>query len=182
MLTDVKKPGPSTLPAQMRRRRRRGLPTNFCFRPWTEIFYHVDKIGPCCNNRLVQTTNSEKYLHSPELSELKKDFLQNKKNPSCFRCWDAEESGIQSVRQQDDSFGKAIQRVGLRFGNKCNFKCRMCGPTNSSSWVNDKEAIKLRTSLSLKRKLKKNISYMDKEIIDWCKKLNINRCCTCIGS
>ena len=30
-----------------------------------------------------------------------------------------------------------IQSLDLRFGNKCNLKCRTCGPMDSNQWIDD---------------------------------------------
>lgn len=41
------------------------------------------------------------------------------------------EDGTLDVEQQDINF------VDIRYGNFCNLKCRMCGPTDSHSWYED---------------------------------------------
>jgi hypothetical protein len=76
----------------------------------------------------------------------------------CGRCRQEEENGLVSRRsyeneQWDYSFKQAQQETlvngaidinktpvryyDLRFGNFCNLKCRMCGPTDSDSWYED---------------------------------------------
>ncbi len=39
--------------------------------------------------------------------------------------------GTMDVTQQDINF------VDIRYGNFCNLKCRMCGPTDSHQWYDD---------------------------------------------
>lgn len=76
----------------------------------------------------------------------------------CGRCRQEEENGLVSRRsyeleQWDYRIEKAREDTGsdgsidiektpvryydLRFGNFCNLKCRMCGPTDSDSWYSD---------------------------------------------
>lgn len=75
----------------------------------------------------------------------------NRRHPSCQRCWDQEDAGITSVRQQfnfllKDLVPDADQPKVLVFkpGNTCNMACRMCNPATSSSWYQD--AYKLENS------------------------------------
>lgn len=66
------------------------------------------------------------------------------RHPSCQQCWDQEDAGISSTRQQYNSVLKGIvpdteQPKVLIFkpGNTCNMACRMCNPATSSSWYQD---------------------------------------------
>ena len=117
---------------------------NFCPLPWTEVYIAHDTTGPCCiNTELYNSTDVADYLKSEELKTLKKEFLKGSKPDSCSYCWDTEKAGITSVRQSQTTRGSKLQRVSLAITNKCNFKCRMCNPIDSSAWTTDIAAAKI---------------------------------------
>jgi MoaA/NifB/PqqE/SkfB family radical SAM enzyme len=89
---------------------------------------------------------------------LRKDMLNGKRHNACKLCWDEEDNNLESKRQQhnivnqsliEDMLNKTkpdgtiepddfpIHYWDLRFGNKCNIKCRTCGPTDSDQWYSD---------------------------------------------
>jgi len=95
-----------------------------------------------------------------KMKDIRKSFLNNEWHPDCLRCQREEASNMNSrfsyekklwnhyIREDDiknktnkdgsidvDKFKLAY--YDLRFGNKCNLKCRICGPTDSSSWYGD---------------------------------------------
>lgn len=76
----------------------------------------------------------------------------------CGRCRQEEENGLVSRRSYEneqwdytveqatkettpdgsiDIIATPVRYYDLRFGNFCNLKCRMCGPTDSDSWYED---------------------------------------------
>lgn len=68
----------------------------------------------------------------------------NIKHPSCQVCWDLEETGKDSFRQNyNKKFGNITplpdqpRILVIKPGNTCNYACRMCNPTTSSSWYSD---------------------------------------------
>lgn len=90
------------------------------------------------------------------MKAMRLNMLAGEWNEECGRCKTEEESGLESRRtyenrQWDYSFEQAqadtnedgsidnvpLRYYDLRFGNFCNLKCRMCGPTDSSAWYND---------------------------------------------
>jgi len=91
------------------------------------------------------------------LRDIRKAMLKGDRHEGCQRCYVEEDAGIYSRRQsevelwknsyslpqalnQTDSNGGIsesdvpLRYLDLRFGNKCNLKCRMCGPTESDQW------------------------------------------------
>lgn len=76
---------------------------------------------------------------------------------SCIKCFKEEESGYQSKRnwetafwsrhiniselvkqtREDGTIPPKLYYLDLRLGNKCNLKCIMCSPHDSSMWVPD---------------------------------------------
>jgi MoaA/NifB/PqqE/SkfB family radical SAM enzyme len=98
------------------------------------------------------------------LKEVRQSMLKGEWNAECERCRQEEVNGIRSRRQYElldwskwygnfIDFEKAknitdqdgtldiskqdINFVDIRYGNFCNLKCRMCGPTDSHQWYDD---------------------------------------------
>ena len=92
--------------------------------------------------------------------ELRLSMLNNSTHDVCTRCDQEDASGIRSRRQYEtenwshfftlddatkltnddgsiDPHKVPIAHYDLRFGNLCNLKCRMCGPTDSNQWYED---------------------------------------------
>ena len=90
-------------------------------------------------------------------------FLNNEIPSVCYKaCYSVEDLGGESNRQhvnkhfakftklqdhtkEDGSLSTNPIYLDIRFGNKCNFKCRICGPYASSAWFKDREKIDLFT-------------------------------------
>ena len=108
----------------------------------------------------VAKDNLSDATNSPTLRAIRLKMLKGGKPSECVRCQKEESNGIASRRIYETanwkdffSFEKAVEatdRKGyinlarnpivhydLRFGNRCNLKCRMCGPTESDSWYPD---------------------------------------------
>ena len=92
------------------------------------------------------------------LKDVRKDMLKGEWNPECERCRQEEVNGIPSRRQYEnndwdikldtaipitqedgtlDVDKQLIEFIDIRYGNFCNLKCRMCGPTDSHMWYPD---------------------------------------------
>ena len=94
------------------------------------------------------------------LKEIRKSILKEEFHSSCVRCQSETEAGMQSrahweernwrhvidekkakeITNEDGSIDvkiNPIKYLDLRFGNLCNLKCRMCGPTDSNQWYDD---------------------------------------------
>lgn len=101
-------------------------------------------------------------LDAPRNSELLKqmrlNMLKGEWSSSCERCQREEAAGLSSRRSYErgqwpltlkeaqsktnsqgeiDPLESPVVYYDLRFGNLCNLKCRMCGPTDSSAWYED---------------------------------------------
>ena len=93
---------------------------------------------------------------------LRKNMLAGKRHNACKLCWDEEDNNMESKRLQHNNINQSliedmlskttddgtiepsdfpINYWDLRFGNKCNIKCRTCGPTDSDQWYSDWNAI-----------------------------------------
>jgi|TARA_Y100000004_G_scaffold47795_1_gene52587 organic radical activating enzyme len=132
-----------------------------CILPWIMLFGDVKgQYKLCCHiptdhkvgdhTQPISTIfNSERY------KEVRREFLDGKIPEDCkVPCYAKEALGGLSNRQQ---VNKRFQRfsklqeytnkdgsvkndpiyLDIRFGNKCNFKCRICGPRQSSGWFKD---------------------------------------------
>lgn len=94
--------------------------------------------------------------NSPVLKEVRAKMLAGERPSGCARCYSEEDVGIvsrrmgekldwpqvteqkiKSMTQEDGSIDVTdfpLLYLDLRFGNKCNLSCRMCGPTESDRW------------------------------------------------
>lgn len=100
---------------------------------------------------LMDAWNNE-YMRNVRLQ-----MLAGEKPPSCLKCYREEETGHASKRMwetrywgerldideiiretgMDGSIPPKIRYIDLRLGSKCNLKCVMCSPHDSSMWVPD---------------------------------------------
>jgi sulfatase maturation enzyme AslB (radical SAM superfamily) len=91
------------------------------------------------------------------MNVVRKNMLEGRWSDECGRCKNEEDAGLNSRRQYEQHWNfkyedalkvtnpdgsinpKDVPLVyyDLRFGNLCNLKCRMCGPTDSHSWYED---------------------------------------------
>lgn len=94
------------------------------------------------------------------LKDVRKTMLNGEWHSECERCRQEEVNGIQSRRQFEtikwadrttydlakastledgtiDTSKHSIDYVDIRYGNFCNLKCRMCGPSDSHQWYSD---------------------------------------------
>ena len=107
-----------------------------------------DKIGDYSFDTLKETWNGEK------LKDVRRALLNGERHSGCRSCWDMEDSGIESTRQQhqtdnlyideqqvrdviDDEYNMPLDNLSLieiRFDNICNLACRHCSSDYSSKW------------------------------------------------
>jgi MoaA/NifB/PqqE/SkfB family radical SAM enzyme len=155
------------------------MTNNFCIIPWISIEASpLGNIRACClSNENIKENNIDVSLknvslseafNSPYMNNLRKKFIDNEKPASCKRCWDEEESGRISKRQNSYTrlkkftsqidFSKIdtgqLMFIDLKLGNICNLKCRICGSFSSSKWAQEEINIYLdneRAKDNLKR-------------------------------
>lgn len=117
---------------------KRLLSSTYCDRPYTELHIEEDgSVTPCCvmpSNRFPMGNNINEYLRGSALSDLKRALSSGVKHPNCEWCWQNEASGMKSHRISNFR-GKGLHSVHIRLNNVCNFKCRMCNPSFSSTWA-----------------------------------------------
>ena len=96
------------------------------------------------------------------LKEVRVSMMKGEWNPECERCRQEEVNGIRSRREYESedwdlTLEEAMEKTNedgsidptdfdieffdIRYGNFCNLKCRMCGPTDSHMWYSDHVAL-----------------------------------------
>jgi MoaA/NifB/PqqE/SkfB family radical SAM enzyme len=146
---------------------------SFCMIPWVSIHTTPTGVGvPCCianQNFPIGNANQMSMMelvNSEKMNDLRRDMVENIKNPMCQACHRHEDQGIMSFRQTaNDMFGKyfdeslsstdvtgelgnfKMRYFDLRLSNICNMKCRTCNSHYSSQWENEdaKQGIEIIT-------------------------------------
>ena len=96
--------------------------------------------------------------NSDVLKDIRVSMLHGEWHEECTRCRLEEEAGIKSRREYENEIWPDVKHevlnktdddgtidtneinldyFDLRYGNFCNLKCRMCGPTDSHMWYGD---------------------------------------------
>lgn len=136
----------------------------YCVAPWTSLYLDPKgNVYPCCvwqqQGQVVGEVDGfgninentiEEVFNSEEAQRVKKAMLDNEHLPECGHCHKHEkrEDGWGSYRKHiNERFSHLIEdyekdpfKLGLwdvRISNFCNFKCRSCGHSLSSSWYED---------------------------------------------
>ena len=120
---------------------------HYCSLPWDNL--DIDPQGnfrPCCKYKHSLADNLVDYRNSPELKDLKDQFLQGQRPSGCNRCWQDEDSGLVSKRMLESSAtsstSQAFTKLQLAFGNTCNLACRTCYSYASSKWADNERKVK----------------------------------------
>jgi radical SAM protein with 4Fe4S-binding SPASM domain len=134
----------------------------FCILPWIHVRLNQDgNLFPCCRasefyhyGSLKEQTFAEIWNGAP-VRAMRLALKNGEAPPQCSDCHKIESLGGVSARQEmNRHFAHAISRVeqtqadgtlaiqsllylDVRFSNLCNFRCRSCGPQNSSAWNDD---------------------------------------------
>lgn len=135
------------------------LPSDtFCILPWIHIYANPDgSVLPCCiaehheHMGNVQTQSLYEIWNGEEFKEMRRNMMAGYKCKQCTACYKVEEVGLQSFRQGrnkkyshyiplvDNTYGDGsldeitLRYFDIRWSNICNFKCRSCSGTYSSS-------------------------------------------------
>lgn len=126
-----------------------GHADTICPLPWMHLAINSQGIiSPCCVNSLkigtVHDQDPKNVFEGAPLQELRHTLQHGTQHESCMSCWKVENNGGTSVRQQmlkwhhSDFFGRLIdapslESIDVKAGNTCNFKCRSCNASSSSS-------------------------------------------------
>lgn len=133
-----------------------------CILPWIHMYANADgKVLPCCvgdyNSPLGNThdTPIKEIWNSPEYRKLRLQMMSGEQPNVCRQCWAHERAGNNSPRiHHNRHFAKympfidetnpdgsldemKLRYMDVRWSNICNFKCRTCSATFSSSWAQE---------------------------------------------
>lgn len=142
----------------------KAAPSNFCRLPWAGFSNDPDgRVRPCCIARDVVTDQGQpmfvqqhtvrEIFHSDYMKSLREQFRRNERPATCATCWNDEDMGYTSKRQNYlkdgfDFFNTMADldweqepdmpyELQLIISNSCNLKCRSCGPSHSTLWQNE---------------------------------------------
>lgn len=129
--------------------------------PFTGLATREDgAIKVCCRSHPIghiQDNTLEDIWNNNTLKRIRKQVLNNERPPECQPCFSLEDQGVESLRQRhikgvipesritlyptaldslndDFSMPFEIPTMEMKLNNLCNLKCRMCNPTDSTSW------------------------------------------------
>jgi MoaA/NifB/PqqE/SkfB family radical SAM enzyme len=138
--------------------------STFCILPWIHVYSNPDgSVLPCSigDYRLhlgnIQSQTIEDVWNGEKYKIMRKKMLAGEKCDECAACYTIEESGAESPRQlqtnkfkkyitladttnSDGSVDMNLRYFDIRWSNICNFKCRSCSSTYSSSWATEDNA------------------------------------------
>ena len=85
---------------------------------------------------------------------MRKNSLNNIRDPRCSTCWNQEDKGILSHRlytrwQFPEEFKTGLKEVDISLSNKCNLACRMCNTGSSHQIWEDVDKLKKNNKMSL---------------------------------
>ena len=135
-----------------------------CILPWIHQYGDINgEYGLCCfsifsggKNTFGKNESPISAFNSQYIKQTRLDMLAGKIVKACDVCYDWEKQGIQSHRERmnqrfydyrklyettlpDGSLKSPPIYLDFRFGNLCNFSCRMCGSYASSSWAKEEK-------------------------------------------
>jgi len=112
----------------------------------------------------LQDSSIKSLWNGPEMRGLRRAFINGEQPADCNWCWKEEDNNVKSYRQKyiemyssdydsidftTDS-SNAPRVFDLKLSNVCNLKCRMCGPTASSSILKEQKTYKYFTAADTK--------------------------------
>ena len=143
----------------------------YCPLPFVNIYSELDGFDPCCNwdrlnNNNVESNFTESFK-GKKIIQIRNDLLEGKEVPNCHFCYEDDQVGQNSFRQQAiKAWGVVkepnLKRLDIVFDNVCNLKCRGCNSTESHLWYNDE--IALYGKAAVKKKYIRNKNYQDIDV------------------
>ena len=105
----------------------------------------------------LNVSDFETAWNSTYMKNVRKQMLNGEQPPSCIKCYKEEAAGHKSKREWETHYWRQrtdldqlladtteegevppqLSYIDLRFGTKCNLRCVMCSPHDSSDWVKD---------------------------------------------
>ena len=136
-----------------------------CIYPWIHIYANPNgSVLPCCvadphkHMGNVRDNTIEEIWNGDQYKTMRQKMLAGERCEECSGCYRQEDSGIESIRQgknktysehmhlindtnPDGSLSAmTLKHFDIRWSNICNFKCRSCSSTYSSTWAQEDNA------------------------------------------
>jgi len=107
----------------------------------------------------VAKTPIENVWNSESYVEVRKKMIRGEPIDVCSKCYREEKAGVTSHRQSTTAWFSSdipeidpcgycsldsIRYLDIKFGNKCNLKCRMCNAGVSSAWIPEEKKYHIR--------------------------------------
>jgi len=95
------------------------------------------------HKHIASTGSVDEWFAGPYMDNVRKAMLGGKRLKECAACYRDESMGMKSYRQHKleeddpDTSSPNITFVDIKFGNKCNLKCKMCFPHSSSELMKE---------------------------------------------
>lgn len=126
-----------------------------CKAPFIALRYSADGyMVPCCWMKTIpylkkNSTTIESYWENKTIKKIRQQMLDGVLPDGCKRCTNVDDTiNYSRIEFYDRILDKdldnysvdqplGLYQIDLNFSNKCNLKCRHCGPWNSTAWVKD---------------------------------------------
>lgn len=129
--------------------------------PFTGLATREDgAIKVCCRSHpigFIQDAPLDYHWNGETMQRIRRQVLRSERPPECEPCFSLEDQGVESLRQRhikgeipearinlypnalnkmqhDFTMPFEIPTMEIKLNNLCNLKCRMCNPTDSTSW------------------------------------------------
>ena len=132
------------------------IKTNICPLPWTHLEVDVNGgASPCCLYKgsvpdvKVYETGLKQIQKHQYMEDLRAKFRKGERPTGCQSCWQEEDAGKTSKRQNSIYKMKKsltdwtpnrepqLKFIDFKLGNVCNLKCRICGSWSCSKWAQE---------------------------------------------
>ena len=120
----------------------------YCELPFYHFYIDGNWTKPCCNS--TEMYKSVFDFNNENLVNFRRKMLTGIKPESCSECFLREEEGVKSLREYNKDINpnpvyehdNGVMKskpfsFDIRLDNVCNMKCVMCGPHQSSRWLDD---------------------------------------------
>ena len=129
------------------------LPKTYCRKPFdTATITPTGRMQLCCDAKhdftfpaekraITEFKNLDEWFNSDYMNRIRKQMLDGKPLKECAACYLAEGENRTSTRtatnkkyfeNNSDLLEYSLKDLDIKFGNKCNLKCKMCFPFASS--------------------------------------------------
>jgi MoaA/NifB/PqqE/SkfB family radical SAM enzyme len=122
-----------------------------CYAPFLGLYAdYTGKYAPCCVSKKVEVDSLDKYWSDETIKSMREQLANHQWPDECSYCKNRVEQNLETDIISWKKIANKIENLELniengnqtrgpvlldfRPGNKCNLKCRMCGPKFSNLW------------------------------------------------